>query len=73
MKRLLIVLLIITLGLFPLGCNQDKQSALPDKMITIGIMPDVDSVPFLIAEKNGYYAKQGVQVKIIPFKSAKDR
>ena len=73
MKRLLIALLILTLGLFPLGCAQDKPAAVPGKMITIGIMPDVDSVPFLIAEKNGYYAKQGVQVKIIPFKSAKDR
>ncbi|NLN87088.1 MAG: ABC transporter substrate-binding protein [Syntrophomonadaceae bacterium] len=73
MKRVLIALLIMTLALFPLGCGQDKPSAVPGKMITIGIMPDVDSVPFLIAEKNGYYTKRGAQVKVIPFKSAKDR
>lgn len=73
MKRVLIALLIMTLALFPLGCGQDKPSAVPGKMITIGIMPDVDSVPFLIAEKNGYYTKRGAQVKVISFKSAKDR
>lgn len=73
MKRVLIALLIMTLALFPLGCGQDTPSAVPGKMITIGIMPDVDSVPFLIAEKNGYYTKRGAQVKVIPFKSAKDR
>ncbi|MEQ8200668.1 MAG: MetQ/NlpA family ABC transporter substrate-binding protein [Syntrophomonadaceae bacterium] len=73
MKKLIIALLVLAVGLFSAGCTQDKPTAVPGKVITIGIMPDVDSVPFLIAEKNGYYTKQAVQVKIIPFKSAKDR
>lgn len=73
MKKILIGLLIMAAGLFVAGCTQDKPVAPPGQEITIGIMPDVDSVPFVIAEKNGYYTKQGVQVKIIPFKSAKDR
>lgn len=36
-------------------------------------MPDVESIPFIIAEKNGYFDKEGVTVKIVPFKSAQDR
>jgi NitT/TauT family transport system substrate-binding protein len=36
-------------------------------------MPDFESVPFLIAEKNGYFEKEGVKVKIEHFSSAKDR
>lgn len=75
-----IVCLLVMLGIFSLaGCGQDKQDAEPQKTqptiktITIGIMPDVESIPFIIAEKNGYFAKEGVQVKIQPFKSAKDR
>jgi NitT/TauT family transport system substrate-binding protein len=45
----------------------------PKKTITIGLLPDTDSVPFVIANKNGYFEKAGVQVKIEQFKSAKDR
>ncbi len=73
MKKPLILLLILVLAVFSAGCSKDKSSSVPAKTITIGIMPDVDSVPFLIADQKGYYAKQGVQVKIVPFKSAKDR
>ena len=36
-------------------------------------MPDVESVPFIMAEKNGYFEEEGVKVKILHFKSAKDR
>ena len=36
-------------------------------------MPDVESIPFIIAEKNGYFTKEGVKVKIEHFTSAKDR
>lgn len=73
MKKILILLLIIAMGSIAGGCSQDQPAGKPAKTINIGIMPDVESAPFLIAEKNGYYAKQGVQVKIVPFKSAKDR
>lgn len=45
----------------------------PKKTITIGVLPDTDSVPFVIADKMGYFEKAGVQVKIEQFKSAKDR
>lgn len=74
-----IVYLLIMLGIFSLaGCGQDKKDAesqpnQTQKTITIGIMPDVESIPFIIAEKNGYFDKEGVQVKIEPFKSAADR
>ena len=36
-------------------------------------MPDVESIPFIMAQKNGYFKEQGVEVKILHFKSAKDR
>ncbi|MEA4926864.1 MAG: MetQ/NlpA family ABC transporter substrate-binding protein [Syntrophomonadaceae bacterium] len=73
MKKLLIGLLIVMFSLNLVGCSQEKPAAVPAKTITIGIMPDVESIPFIIAEKNGFFAQEGVQVKIVPFKSAKDR
>ena len=73
MKKILIYLLIVISTISLIGCSKEKPAAVPAKTITIGIMPDVESIPFLIADKNGYFAKEGVQVKIVPFKSAKDR
>lgn len=73
MKKLLVGCLILLLGLGLLGCSQQKTTQVPAKTITIGVMPDVESIPFLIAEKNGYFAQEGVQVNIQHFSAAKDR
>lgn len=50
-----------------------KTAAQETKTITIGVLPDTDSVPFVIADKQGYFKKAGVDVKVQQFKSAKDR
>jgi NitT/TauT family transport system substrate-binding protein len=41
--------------------------------IRIGIMPDVDSLPFLLAQEEGLFAKHGVQVQLVPFQSPVER
>lgn len=73
MKKTLICFLIIISSLAFVGCSQEKTPPVPEKTITIGVMPDLESIPFIIAEKNGYFKNQGVQVKIEHFNSAKDR
>ena len=73
MKRILVYLLIVISTISLIGCSKQQPATVPAKTITIGIMPDVESIPFIIADKNGYFTKEGVQVKIVPFKSAKDR
>ncbi|MGI5922140.1 MAG: ABC transporter substrate-binding protein [Syntrophomonadaceae bacterium] len=72
MKKILACLLIVLAGLSFAGCAKDKSAA-PQKAINIGVMPDVESIPFIIAEKNGYFEKEGVKVNIEHFTSAKDR
>jgi len=72
-KKILVYLLIVISTISLIGCSKEKPATVPAKTISIGIMPDVESIPFIIAEKNGYFTKEGVQVKIVPFKSAKDR
>lgn len=76
MKKGLICLLILFTGLMFAGCGQkspEPQKIKPAKTITIGVMPDFESTPFVIAEKNGYFKQEGVKVKIEHFKSARDR
>ncbi len=73
MKKILIALLIVICSLSFVGCSQEKSDPAPEKIINIGVMPDVESIPFIIAQNNGYFEKEGVQVNIEHFTSAADR
>lgn len=70
-KSAYFIFVIFALLLTGCGGPQGAQKELPG--ITIGIMPDVDSIPFLIAQEKGYFEEEGVHVEIQPFKSAMDR
>ncbi|WP_207655755.1 ABC transporter substrate-binding protein [Vallitalea okinawensis] len=41
--------------------------------LAIGVMPDTDSLPLILASSLGYYEEEGLEVTIVPFKSALDR
>ena len=72
MKKILALLLTLVL-VVGAGCGKEeaKKEQLPK--IVIGIMPDVDSLPIVMAEENGYFDAEGVKVQIEQFKSAMDR
>lgn len=61
------------------GCGKEpaKQDAPVQKgakpALAVGLMPDTDSVPFIVAREKGYFAEEGVEVTLHPFKSAMDR
>ncbi len=73
MKKIAVYLLLLICVLSLAGCSKAQNASVPEKTITIGVMPDVESIPFIIAEKNGYFAQEGVKVNIKHFTSAKDR
>ena len=68
--------LVLSLALLG-GCGDapkapaEKGKALPP--LVIGTMPDVDSIPFLIAQEMGYFKEENLQVTLTPFKSAMER
>jgi len=71
---MLIVIMMFVLG----GCSNSENAANTQKAgklqnITIGIMPDVDSIPFIIAQEKGYFKEEGLTVTLKSFKSAMDR
>ena len=75
-KNILALTLVLIMSIGLGGCtSKDKEetSSKPIKTLTIGIMPDLDSLPFIIAEHNGYFKQEGIKVKIEHFKSASDR
>jgi len=41
--------------------------------LRLGIMPDADSLPFMVAEAEGLFAKNGVAVELVSFANAEER
>lgn len=78
-KKLFLPLLIIIFTMSLLGCSnkqnkpEEKSQKNMNSTITIGVMPDLDSVPFIIAKDKGYFEEEGLTVNIKHFKSAMDR
>ena len=55
------------------GCGSNQADKKEMSPLTIGLMPDTDSIPFLIAREKGYFAEEGIEVNIEQYKSAMDR
>ena len=63
-------LLLLPFLFLAAGCGGSKQEL---STLKIGLMPDTDSIPFIIAQEKGYFAEEGLNVELQPFKSAMDR
>lgn len=74
MKKLMCLLLLVTM-VFLTGCGGQEAGKSDKKLasLSIGLMPDTDSLPFIIAQEKGYFNDEGVTVEIQQFKSAMDR
>lgn len=78
MKKYIGILTVIFM-IFILGGCADTKKEVKNKetgkaqSLTVGLMPDVDSIPFIIAQEKGYFKEEGVDVKLESFKSAVDR
>lgn len=71
MKRLISIMVSgILISFILAGCGSGKPS---DKTVRIGLMPDVDSLPFIVAREAGYFKDAGVNVELDMFKGAQDR
>ncbi|MGE5577174.1 MAG: ABC transporter substrate-binding protein [Syntrophothermus sp.] len=43
------------------------------EVVKIGVLPIEDNLPFYVAEKEGFFAAEGVAVELVPFNSAIER
>jgi len=59
-----IIPVVLILAAIPVRASESLQ---------IGLLQIEDSVPFYVAEREGYYAGQNLEVKLIPFLSALER
>ncbi len=66
-KRLIVGLTLIALIFSLTACSVGKEKR---RTLCIGVMPDIDSVPLLVADKKGYFKDEGLNVELKSLKNA---
>lgn len=56
-----------------LALPQALPAQAPGKELKVGVFLDSDSLPLLVADAQGLFAKEGVRVKLIPFQNPVER
>jgi len=65
-------LLVTVFSLALTSCALGSQSA-EDKTLNMGLLPILDVLPFYVAQDKGYFETEGIQVELVPVKSAQER
>lgn len=72
-NRIIMLAIVAVTTVFAIaGCSSSKESD-EDFSLTVGLMPAVDAVPILLAEKKGYFAELDLKVELQMFSNAQDR
>lgn len=72
------LVVLVSLALLLGGCTSDSMPTTPGPATTepihikVGTTPILSNVVLYIAEKNGYFAKEGLSVELVPFQSNRD-
>ena len=69
MKR---IVLFCCLGLLAFSLQAKAQNE-PASPLRVGIMPDADSLPFMLARDRQFFEQEGVQVELVIFSSPQER
>jgi len=53
------------------ACDGASQPA-EDTALKVGLLPIMDALPFFVAQQQGYFADEGINVEMVPVKSAQE-
>lgn len=81
-RMMMLLALALIISILGVACNSktdnanagnagSKASQTPE--LSLGLLPSIDAIPFIIAHEQGFDQKHGVNLNIQTFKSAKDR
>jgi NitT/TauT family transport system substrate-binding protein len=62
------LVMILILALLLAGCGRQK-----DDTLRMALLPIMDTLPFYVAEQQGFFADEGIEVVLLPAKSAQER
>ncbi len=69
MKNLRYLILMVLISGVLAGCGGPEE----DTSLKIGLLPILDVLPIYVADQEGYFKEQGIQVELVPFASAVER
>ena len=62
LKVSLVILVLLIVGTFPAAAA-----------LKVGILPDADSIPLIVAEEEGFFAENGLEIEIVSFNNPIER
>ncbi|MEK3966712.1 MetQ/NlpA family ABC transporter substrate-binding protein [Paenibacillus sp. FSL R7-0048] len=84
-RMLLLSMMVVVIAALAVGCGsknntntESSEGAAPEAAkevtsLSLGLLPSIDAIPFIIAHEQGFDKNHGVDLDIQTFKSAKDR
>ena len=74
LKKIIALAMTAVMTASMVACGSKKEEVQTEKTkLTVGVMGSIDAVPLVIAEQNGYFEEQGVDLDLQIFKAANDR
>ncbi len=70
-RFVIVSLLFVLVGSLAAACA--PVPAAEDGKLKLALIPVLDTIPIFIAQQNGYFAEQGIQVETVPVKSPQER
>jgi NitT/TauT family transport system substrate-binding protein len=64
-------LFLLGVILFLVGCGATSQPK-EDTTLKVGLLPIMDALPFFVAQQQGYFEGEGINVEMVPVKSAQE-
>jgi len=72
-KKLVLILVMALFSSIVLGSPGFAGQEPKGGTLKVALLPIIDALPYYVAEKNGYFDKEGISVKVVPVASALDR
>ncbi|MDQ0194619.1 ABC transporter substrate-binding protein [Paenibacillus wynnii] len=72
----MLLFVVLVISAITVGCgttNNTSTEGSETPSLSLGLLPSIDAIPFIIAHNQGFDKKHGVNLNIQTFKSAKDR
>lgn len=74
LKKIIALAMTAVMTASMVACGSEKEEVQMEKTkLRVGVMGSIDAVPLVIAEQNGYFEEEGVDLDLQIFKAANDR
>lgn len=74
LKKIIALAMTTVMTAAMVACGSEKAEVQTEKTkLRVGVMGSIDAVPLVIAQQNGYFEEEGIDLDLQIFKAAKDR